>query len=248
MGWTGVITNAGKTLLARAVGGEGNLNFTAAKIGSGNKASEAAMRSATDLTTEKATGSIISCRADAAEGTVTVSVLISPAESTAYTAKEIGLWAGIGNETPILFALHQDATGINIPTVGDYPSFAATMNLVQIMDNVAVAEIDWGVYVTLSQLQSYLDDKLDKSAVRRLAVSIDTGDWTENAQEKYEYTLAVTGVTANTAVYLMGLDETGLRTRVSCTPGAGALNFLADQQPSIDVVCTAILMETVEIV
>lgn len=247
MGWMGVITNAGRSLMARAAGGEGTLIIKSATIGSGTRVSEAAMRAATNLANEKAAGSIVSSRASEAEGTVTVNVSIGPAQSTAYVAREIGLWAGIGNETPVLFALHQDETGINIPTAGDYPSFAATMSLIQIMDNAAEVNIDWGVYVTAQQMEERIADKMNKSDIRRLAVEIGPEDWTENTSGKYEYALTNSSVTANTAVYLMGLDETGLNTRVTCTPGAGVLNFLANDQPAVTVACTAILMESVEI-
>ena len=127
MAWTGVITNAGEALLQAMVGGA-SLVLTSVQTGSGNSAD---MYTATALNSPVTTGELSS---QVEEGGVRVRVKVYP-YTTNYTMKEIGIYGKVGSNSPVLFALMQDTTGVSIPDEETFPDFVYNMSTFVAMSN-----------------------------------------------------------------------------------------------------------------
>jgi hypothetical protein len=55
--------------------------------------------------------------------------------------KEIGIYGRVGNETPVLFALMQDSTGVAIPDEDNFPDFVYNMSSFIAMSNTDNFEV-----------------------------------------------------------------------------------------------------------
>lgn len=164
MSWKGVITNKGRELIEQWAGGSAVLTIDSASVGSGQVA-EANMKSATGLNNSKDTAQIVS--KSITENGFQMKILIGPAQTTSYTAREVGLWAHLGNGEPVLFALHQDVggTGVSIPTRENSPNFAFALFLIHAITDEGSLEIitDSNAYVTEGALAAAMlsvDEKL----------------------------------------------------------------------------------------
>ena len=157
MSWKGVITDAGKALLAQWAAGSQTLTIDGADVGSGVTAEEA-LHSATALSSRKDRAQIVSSKG--VTGGTQFKILVGPAASVAYTAREIGIWAHLGSGSSVLLALHQDADGggVGIPTADVSPSFAFALYVVHSFSNDGTLEvtIDTSAYVTASDLEEAL--------------------------------------------------------------------------------------------
>lgn len=121
MSWKGVVTNAGKVLLAEWVN-EKTLYVTAARSGSGTVADEALLAQ-TDLVNRQQTMSIISSvKTD--DGRRLRTQLQAP--DTAYTMNQIGIWAKLDDGDETLLALYQNDDGVPIPSNTDAPDYVYT--------------------------------------------------------------------------------------------------------------------------
>ena len=150
MSWSGVITNAGQSMLDQWTLGGHVLTITGATVGSGY-VSDASMRAATALSSEKDDASIISSEA-ITDGT-RFKIQVGPTDGTAYTAHEIGLWAKLDDGDETLLALHQDPDGgVGVPTSTDSPDFAFAMYLVHSISNSSdlSVNVDTSAYVSQS--------------------------------------------------------------------------------------------------
>ena len=203
MSWTGVITNAGQALLDQWAAGGHTLTIDRAAVGSGLTAA-ADMLTATNLANQQAAASIIS--KEAVAGGTKFKILISPAETTAYTATELGLWAHIDSNTSVLMSLHQDeAGGIAIPTRTQSPDFAFAMYIIHAINNTDLTvNIDPNAYVpnsVFSEAISTLDStKLAKTGdAQSNTVTFESDDAADSE---------VTRETAWTTVAKLTSDET----------------------------------------
>lgn len=168
MGWIGVITNIGQELLEQWSTGLHTLTIDGAKVGSGTTP-EANMRIATALVNEEDDASIVS--AVAVTGGTKFKIQVGPAASTGYTAKEIGIFAHIDSDAPVLLALHQDANGgVVVPTIAESPDFAFSLYALHAISNTGsiTINIDTSAYVTTSTFNDGIDaidltGKIDKS-------------------------------------------------------------------------------------
>lgn len=154
MSWKGVITNAGQSMLDQWTLGGHVLTITGATVGSGY-VSDASMRAATALSSEKDDASIISSEA-ITDGT-RFKIQVGPTDRTAYTAHEIGLWARLDDGEETLLALHQDSDGgVGVPTSTDSPDFAFAMYLVHSISNSSdlSVNVDTSAYVSQSTFAS----------------------------------------------------------------------------------------------
>lgn len=152
MAWTGVITNAGATLLENWTAGSQTLTIDKATTGSGTLASEAQMRAAIAVSNEVEDASIISS-APTTGGTQYV-VQVGAREDGAYALRQIGIWAHLSDNAPTLLALYQSDTDISIPATADNADFVYTMNAIVSMSNSGgmSVTIDRGAYVTQNAL------------------------------------------------------------------------------------------------
>ena len=164
MSWKGVITNKGRELIEQWAGGNKVLTIDSASVGSG-QVDEAEMKSATDLSSRQSDAQIVSKKTT--EQGIQIKILVGPSNTASYTAREIGLWAHLGNDEPVLFALHQDVggTGISIPTKEVSPNFAFALFLIHAITDEGSLKIvtDSNAYVTESDLtdaMASVDEKL----------------------------------------------------------------------------------------
>lgn len=164
MSWKGVITNKGRELIEQWAGGNKVLTIDSASVGSG-QVNEAEMKSATDLSSRQSDAQIVSKKTT--EQGIQIKILVGPSNTASYTAREIGLWAHLGNDEPVLFALHQDVggTGISIPTKEVSPNFAFALFLIHAITDEGSLKIvtDSNAYVTESDLtdaMASVDEKL----------------------------------------------------------------------------------------
>lgn len=152
MNWYGVITNEGKKLLARQ-DKDNPLMITSATAGTG-KVAEVALLAQTTLTDEKQTISIIQKKAENYSQIVTLRIT-SENLTEGYICNQIGLWAKIGEESPVLFALYQNYDGQSIPDYNNSPEFVWTFNAAIEVNNEAVINItaDTKALVTKEELE-----------------------------------------------------------------------------------------------
>ncbi len=139
MGWIAVITNAGQSLLAQYDLGGSTLYITKVQTGSGSVA-QANMRNSTALVTPVDQGYVSGTQALAAASEFRLA--IGPYTS-AYTLKEIGLFAKLGESgTETLLALIQaDDDGFAIPKSSDFPDFVLRLTAVLAISNTASISI-----------------------------------------------------------------------------------------------------------
>jgi len=158
MGWTGVITDAGNAALLSAISTGDELNLNAVKIGTGT-VDPSNMRAATALNTQVGSGSLKSKRATAA-GVQVVSRIVPL--SSAYTIKEVGIFATLGpDDTPILFALFQNADGIEVPASSVFPEYCYDLASVLDIDNLdnLTITVDSDIYLTEEDLEGYVTEE-----------------------------------------------------------------------------------------
>lgn len=143
MGWNNaVITNSGLSLIAQAVSG-GTLAVTSAGLGGGTVETSALMAQ-TKLTTPLTVPAVISAKGILENG-LTVRVQIrNTGVTAAQRMKQVGLFAKLSDNDPVLFAIMQDDTGEEIPPAAEYPDF-----MIEFTAAVAVSNTD-NILVTIS--------------------------------------------------------------------------------------------------
>lgn len=143
MGWNNaVITNSGLSLIAQAVSG-GTLTITSAGLGGGTVDTTALMAQ-TALTTPLTVPAVISAKGTL-DNSLTVRVQIrNTGVTAAQRMKQVGLFAKLSDNDPVLFAIMQDDTGEEIPPAAEYPDF-----MIEFTAAVAVSNTD-NIVVTIS--------------------------------------------------------------------------------------------------
>ncbi|MBP0983103.1 MAG: hypothetical protein J6A19_05190 [Oscillospiraceae bacterium] len=143
MGWNNaVITNSGLSLIAQAVSG-GTLTITSAGLGGGTVDTTALMAQ-TALTTPLTVPAVISAKGTLDNG-LTVRVQIrNTGVTAAQRMKQVGLFAKLSDNDPVLFAIMQDDIGEEIPPAAEYPDF-----MIEFTAAVAVSNTD-NIVVTIS--------------------------------------------------------------------------------------------------
>lgn len=119
--WTGIITNAGTSLLSEWVN-EKTLTITSAQAGTGTVPAVALMGQ-TALVNPKQTPAIAG--GGEIEGGKRISLQVTAAE-TEYTLNQFGLYAKVDDGSPVLLAIYQNEKGIPIPSLSDTPDFLYT--------------------------------------------------------------------------------------------------------------------------
>ena len=199
MGWTGVITDVGASLLATYASGSTMINVNKMTVGSGT-VSEENMHEATDLTYYRDDGSILGKKS--VENGVDFELQIHPRDDGSYTAKEIGLWANVEEGGPVLLALFQNSTGIAVPATATNPDYAYIISAVLLIDNFdnLTVTVDSTAYVPYSVFNPYcdsveeaLDGKVDK----------ETGKGLSQANFTNEEKLKLAGIEAEANKYVL---------------------------------------------
>ena len=158
MAWTGVITNVGQGLLDQWAAGDHTLTITKVTVGSGLVAAES-MRSSTALVSEQATAAIV--KSEPIENGTKIRIQVGPAATTAYTAKEVGIWARLDTGAETLLALHEDAAGgTAVPTAAQSPDFAFVLIVTHAISNTDDLEVtvDSTANCTIADLEDAVAD------------------------------------------------------------------------------------------
>lgn len=146
-----VVTNVGKTLLARWIQGT-VLEIDTAAAGTGT-VSVVQLMAQTELVEQKASVSIVNY--ELIEGGLRLQLqLTSVGLTESFTLNQIGVWGKVDSETALL-AIFQDSTGVRVPTeseMADYVfTFYATIQLNN--DGDFSVTIDTAALVTHSDLK-----------------------------------------------------------------------------------------------
>lgn len=168
MGWTGVVTDAGKNAIEQYLAGSATLNINLVKTGKGTRATAAAMRAATDLADPVTTGSITDVKYLSTGTKFRLSV---GSYTTTYTLKEVGLFATVGTSgggsSQVMLALMQaDDGGMAIPNSADFPDFAFILTLLLAITNSddLTVTIDPDAYVSHTEFLEAVGDLQEQMA------------------------------------------------------------------------------------
>ena len=157
--FTGVVTNAGATLLNRWSTEEKALIIVKASCGTGTADNLATQ---TSVASEAHDVSIVSKKN--VVGGVKYKIQIAPA-SSAITVKQIGIWAKLtGDNSNVLLALFQDTTGVSIPSSTDMPDYLYNFYALVNMSNTGelTLTVDTSAAVSESTLEEAIDDNTVK--------------------------------------------------------------------------------------
>lgn len=146
--WTGVITNAGNSLLGFWVN-EKTLRFDRATAGTGT-VEVVALMAQTGLVGQKQEASILG--AEAVSGGIRLKLRITAPEE-AYTLNQYGVWASVDGGESVLVALFQHEQGVSIPSREESPDFVYTFYALILCSNTGA----WTVNLDTSALVS-VDD------------------------------------------------------------------------------------------
>lgn len=131
MGWVCVITNTGNAAIENALATGNALNLNAVKIGTGY-VQEANMRAATDMNSAVGTGTIV--RKKGLDTGVQITLKFG-AQTSSALIKEVGLFGTIDGST-VLFALFQNADGVDVPATADFPDYSYQLSAVFDIDDL----------------------------------------------------------------------------------------------------------------
>lgn len=163
MAWTGVITDAGRTLFGSFVQGQMVIEVDSVKTGSGDVSSETTttMKARTALHAQEDTGVVESKLT--IDGGAQYQMRVGPASSTVgtYTMTEIGLFltgTSGGTSTTVMAAYFVEKDdGIEIPLASSFPDFAYLLTAVLAIDNAAEVnvDVDTTAVVSYALMQQY---------------------------------------------------------------------------------------------
>ncbi len=176
MGWSNaVITNGGLALIAQAVSGE-TMSIISAGLGGGT-VDTAALMAQTALTSPLAVSAVISAKGELENG-ISVQVQIRNTGVTAVQhMKQVGLFAQIGDNSPVLFAIMQcdNNVGEEIPPQTEYPDFMIEFTAavaVSNTDNIVVT-ISTSAVITRGALEEELQNYTTNKSFNSLSESVD---------------------------------------------------------------------------
>ena len=150
MAWNdALVTNGGVKLLQRAMAGEVfYLDYAAGGTGT---VQASALMAQTELAAKKQNFPIVKVSLLPSGQKLSIQINSIGLES-GYPMQQIGIWAHIGNDDPVLFAILQDQAGIAIPSQTDMPDFTMTFYAV-----IAVSgDVKFNLKVDTSTLQKII--------------------------------------------------------------------------------------------
>ena len=252
--WSGVITNAGQSLLSVYAQGGHTLHLDGAKVGSGTTAA-ANMRAATDLNTVKDTAQIMG--AGESGGGTKIRVQVGPHATAGYTAKDVGIWAHVDDGESVMLSLNQDdAGGVAIPTRAQNADFVFGLNVIIAVSNTTNLEltVDPNAYVSQSDLEDAIEaastpattttaghmSAADKAKLDGIAANANkythpaytarTGKPAADASPAFGGTFKVSQITSDAQGHVTGAtDRTITIPNAAATTGAAGLMSAADK-------------------
>jgi hypothetical protein len=157
MSWSGVLTNRGNEMIAAIAGGGHVMEITRAAAGKGTTENP---RQATALA-DPVAAAVIAAKRTIDNG-VRLKVQVGPAD-TAYTAKEIGLFAKLDNGTEALIALAQNSDGVGIPDRASSPDFVFGLDMIIVICNADALQVtvDPTAYVSAGTFEEAVEEIQD---------------------------------------------------------------------------------------
>lgn len=152
MAWNSAITNIGRTLLQQWTTTGETLTITQATGGTGT-VSVANLAAQTSISGSIGALNIASVQQITA-GTQ-YAIQVQPAQQTAYTLRQVGLWAQLGSEgINTLLAIYQNEDGISVPTASTSPGFIYTLYATVVISNSGQIKVVFtpGTYLTRGDL------------------------------------------------------------------------------------------------
>lgn len=163
---TGVITNAGISLLGEVIAG-GEINITRAALGGGT-VDAAALMAQTALTLPLSVSPVIAAKKLVEDKGIEIRIQIrNDGLVEDKILKQVGLFARLNSGDEVLFAIMQDDTGEEIPNEISYPDFMLEFTAaiaVSNTDNITVS-VSGSAVVTRDDLDQALAGKADKTYV-----------------------------------------------------------------------------------
>ena len=156
MNWTGYITNAGLSLIANW-GERSAINFTSAVGGTGITEDESVLKEQTQVANFKQNISIVAYKKDGAKYSVKLQAFAAEEE---YVLNQIGLYASLDGNDPVLFAIFQNSKGENILSAESSPLFLFSFYATVSFSNKGELSIvpDESAFITLGTLKEYLSN------------------------------------------------------------------------------------------
>lgn len=175
--WSGVITNAGNSLLNEWVN-EKPLNFDSAAAGQGTVAA-AAMMAQTALAGKKQDASLLG--GEKVTGGIRLKIRIA-APTVAYTLNQFGVWASVEGGASTMIALFQMEQGIPVPSAAESPDFVYTFYALISCSNAGTwtVTVDSSACVTQGDMTTAITEmaktKQDKIMVNGLLIGDGNGN------------------------------------------------------------------------
>lgn len=163
---TGVITNAGISLLGEVIAG-GEITITRAALGSGTVDS-AALMAQTALTLLLPITPVIASKKLVEEKGIDIRIQIrNNALTEDKVMKQVGLYAKLNSGDEVLFAIMQDDTGEEIPSETSYPDFMLEFTAALAVSNTGsiTVSVSGSAVITQETLDDALKSKADKTYV-----------------------------------------------------------------------------------
>ena len=156
MAWVATLTNTGLAMLDQSIAG-GTLVLSSIKTGTGTTDS---MATATDVSSPAGTGEMT--KAVDSDG-VRIKIRVFASPTTGYLMKQIGIFGSVDGGSVALFALMQNADGVNVPASEDFPDYAFNISLFvesSATDNIEVT-VNTSSLVTMAQLNEAMSHVVD---------------------------------------------------------------------------------------
>ena len=152
--WSGVITNAGNSVLNEWVNEKG-LSFDGAAAGQGTVA-EKAMMAQTALVSQRQTASLLG--GEKVSTGIRLKIRITAPE-TAYTLNQYGVWASVTGGASVMIAIFQMEDGIPIPSKVESPDFVYTFYALIMCSNTGswTVNVDTSTSVTVEEMNAAID-------------------------------------------------------------------------------------------
>ena len=152
--WSGVITNAGNSVLNEWVNEKG-LSFDGAAAGQGTVA-EKAMMAQTALVSQRQTASLLG--GEKVSTGIRLKIRITAPE-TAYTLNQYGVWASVTGGASVMIAIFQMEDGIPIPSKAESPDFVYTFYALIMCSNTGswTVNVDTSTSVTVEEMNAAID-------------------------------------------------------------------------------------------
>jgi len=173
MAWkNAVVTDKGIALLQRVLGGE-ILSLDHAAGGTGTVA-DSSLKAQTTLKNQKQMLTIVGTSANGNSKKINVQIT-STGLPSGYTLQQLGIWAHVGSDPPVLFALLQDSIGVSIPSQIEIQDFS--LNFFAIIDFSNEADfqltVDPSTVVTITTLNSTIEELRKKFLEQNLITKAD---------------------------------------------------------------------------